>query len=239
MKNWKAFFIDVDNTLLDFEAYVKNAIRDGFGQFGIHTDCRNPYEVFTEENNKLWRRIEEGSLTFEGLELIRWNIIFDRLGVDFDGPQFERYFRSALDESAVPVAGAEELLHKLHERGIVCVASNGPYYQQTHRLELAGMAPLIDYCFISENMGAAKPSRDFFERAFEVLNEGRQEPVDPSECLMIGDSLTSDIVGGKAMGMDTCYYNHNGTSSGRIHEYAPDFSARSLAEIADWISESR
>lgn len=236
MKQWKAFFLDVDNTLLDFDEYVRTSIRDGFAFFQLHTACSDPYAVFTEENNKLWRRIEDGSLTFEGLEQIRWNIIFDKLGIDFDGPRFEQYFREALNESAIPVAGALELACLLHECGLVCAASNGPYYQQVHRLELAGMSKCFDYYFISERLGASKPAPEFFERGFSLLNEGRGIPIQPSECLIIGDSLTSDIAGGKAIGMDTCFYNHSCIPESKIHEYKPTFHASTLSAISSWIT---
>ena len=93
--------------------------------------------MFHRENNKLWRRIEEGTLTFPELEKIRWNNVFAALDMDFDGVVFEKYFRTALHESAIPVNGARELLEALRGRYLLAAASNGPYEQQLHRLALA------------------------------------------------------------------------------------------------------
>lgn len=59
----KAIFIDIDNTLLDFDAYVRTTMEQGFAHFGLPAYRPEMYHTFTAENNKLWRQIEEGTLT--------------------------------------------------------------------------------------------------------------------------------------------------------------------------------
>ena len=168
---------DLDNTLLDFDEYIRRTMREGFAHFGLKP--YEPYmeEIFHRENGKLWRQIEQGTLTFAELERIRWNNVFAALDIDFDGTVFETYFRAALYDSAIPVPGAMELLEALHGTYPLAVASNGPYDQQLHRLEIGGMRPYFDYFFISERAGAAKPSREFFDYAFRALNRNRPDPV--------------------------------------------------------------
>lgn len=58
----KAIFIDIDNTLLDFDAYVRTTMEQGFAHFGLPAYHPEMYHTFTAENNKLWRQIEEGTL---------------------------------------------------------------------------------------------------------------------------------------------------------------------------------
>ena len=209
----KAVFIDIDNTLLSFSEYVKHPMQRGFDHFGLKGDEPYMYDIFTEENNKLWRRIEQGTLVFSELEKVRWNIIFARLGFEFDGTVFEKYFRRALSDSAIPMPGANEMLRYLSGKYILCVASNGPYEQQVHRLEVAGMKQYFDYIFISEKLGASKPSEEFFSKAFAQFNSGREEAIIPADTIIIGDSLTSDIEGGRSYGMKTCFYNVSGVES--------------------------
>ena len=209
MMKLKAIFIDIDNTLLSFDAYVKQTMEQGFAHFGLKTYELWMYDTFTQVNNGLWRQIEDGTLTFAELTKIRWNRVFEALGIDFDGPVFEKYFRGALYDSAIPEDGAYELLDALKEDYILCAASNGPYEQQLHRLEIAGMRDAFDAVFISEKVGASKPSEKFFDYAFAELNTGREEQITPQECMMIGDSLTSDIRGGQMYGMQTCLYRRS------------------------------
>ena len=191
-------FIDIDNTLLDFDEYIRRTMREGFAHFGLKP--YEPYmeEIFRRENGKLWRQIEQGTLTFAELERIRWNNVFAALDIDFDGTVFETYFRAALYDSAIPVPGAMELLEALHGKYPLAVASNGPYDQQLHRLELAGMKRYFDWFFISERLGASKPAAAFFDGAFAQLNEGRAAPLPPEEleipaqaCRELRDTVSS------------------------------------------------
>ena len=224
----KAIFIDIDNTLLDFDAYVRTTMEQGFAHFGLPAYRPEMYHTFTAENNKLWRQIEEGTLTFAELQKIRWNNVFTALGIHFDGPAFEHYFRAALHESAIPVPGAMELLQSFSGRALLCVASNGPYEQQLHRLEIGGMRPYFDYFFISEHAGAAKPAPAFFDYAFRELNENRSVPILPQETLIIGDSLSSDIAGGLQYGMKTCYYRRPGAPAAPA---GVDYTVTALSRI--------
>ncbi len=224
----KAVFIDIDNTLLSFSEYVKHTMKDGFAHFGLKHYEPYMYDIFAEENDKLWHGIEQGTIVFSELEKVRWNIIFSRLGINFDGTMFEKYFRRALYDSAIPMPSANEMLRYLNGKYILCVASNGPYEQQVHRLEVAGMKRYFDYIFISEKLGASKPSEEFFKRAFSELNSGREETIMPSDAIIISDSLTSDIVGGRNYGMKTCFYNVSGVENDNIET---DYVINELNEI--------
>ena len=86
----KLVLIDIDNTLLDFDAYIRRTMEEGFAHFGLRPYEPWMYDVFHRENNKLWRQIEEGTLTFPELEKIRWNNVFAALDMDFDGVVFEK-----------------------------------------------------------------------------------------------------------------------------------------------------
>ena len=227
--NIKAVFIDIDNTLLDFDAYVVKTLSEGFKKYDIAEFQPWMLEIFHVENNKLWKRIEEGTLCFEELEKVRFNNYFSKIGVEFDGPFFEKYFRSALNECAIPVEDAIELLDYLSQKYIVCAASNGPFDQQLNRIKIAGMDQYFDYYFISSDIGASKPSGDFYAEAFKRLNQGRSDEIKPKETIMIGDSLTSDMAGGRNYGMHTCYYNRSGQ---KIDNFEYDIMVASLCEIA-------
>ena len=75
--------------------------------------------------------------------------------------------------------------------------------QQLNRLEMAGLLPYFDHVFVSESLGYRKPEKAFFDACRAFLPD-----VAADECMMIGDSLTADITGGKNAGMKTIWYNH-------------------------------
>ena len=202
----RTILIDIDNTLLDFHKCADGCIRQGFQELGLpYTDRTFP--TFITINDELWRDIEQGRLTREGLRLIRWDRIFRALGLSADGPAFEDRFSSLLFESHEPVEGALEALRYLSGKYAVYAASNASYAQQRHRLELAGMLPYVREIFASREIGAAKPSPAFFAACLERIGNPSKD-----EVLLLGDSLTADVAGGIAFGLHTGWYNHAGES---------------------------
>ena len=226
MDNIKAVFIDIDNTLLDFNKCALWSMQKAFNDYGLSFE-NSMFDTFNMINNRLWLRIEKGELTKEELYACRWNMIFAQIGNDIDGVEFENVFYSYLTESAEPVDGALDLLKYLHGKYLVCAASNASYAQQIKRLNNAGMTEYLDRIFISEQIGFSKPQKEFFERCFEKIS-----PIVPPETVMIGDSLTADIEGGASFGMKTCRYNHNLTNESSD---LPDYTECSLSEIKKYL----
>ena len=217
----KVLFLDIDNTLLDFDAGAAWGMEQCFRKAGLEYRSEM-FSVFTEENNKIWQRIERRELTMDDLFHVRWQAILAHLGLEADGVEMEKEFRRLLHLTAVPVEGAEELLKYLYKKDYcLCAASNGPYEQQINRLKSADMLKYFDHCFVSEKIGADKPGKQFFDGCMRLL-----PGVQPEECMMIGDSLTADIAGGKLYGMSTCWYvpsvekyNEEKSKSGKPAEY--------------------
>lgn len=207
----RVLFIDIDNTLLDFDGYVRETMKKGFQKFDLKPYTEEMFPVFRRINTELWQEIEEGKLTLAELTKIRWSRILETLNIDFDGIRFEDYFREGLFHSAIPIDGAMEMLSYLEKRYLLCAASNGPYEQQRNRLKKAGMDPFFSHFFISERIGVSKPAEAFFTRSIQELNEALihrgEDPATPSEIMIIGDSLTSDMAGGQKSGLKTCLFD--------------------------------
>lgn len=215
---------DIDNTLLDFTAGALNTIREGFAEFGL------PYtpdvgEAFFRVNNALWRRIETGALTKQELYRIRWDMIFADRGIAADGPAFEKRFRQGINESAVPVDGARELLEYLHGRYRVFAASNAAYEQQEKRLRKAGLLEFFDGLFISDRLGCTKPSPEFFVKCADGAE------AEPRNILMLGDSYEADILGAAGVGMRTCLYAPGAAPV--VAAQRPDLIVTSLLQVKD------
>lgn len=190
--------LDVDNTLLDFDRCAVYAMSKAMSDWKMeYTD--EIFEVFCEVNRDVWQQLEKGILTEEELYRIRWQLIFDRLGIQRNGAEFEHLFLKYLKESHETVEGAMELLQYLSAKYIICIVSNAPYDQQMGRLKAAGMLPYIQYIFISERLGCSKPGKGFFDACFEQLGSVNKE-----EVMIIGDSMTADIAGGVTYGLKTC-----------------------------------
>lgn len=217
----KNIFLDIDNTILDFDKCAASSIKAGFKEYGLEFS-EKVREVFTRINNGLWAEIERGTLTKQGLYDVRWNRIFEELGIEADGGSFEHTFKAGLAESAETVDGAHELLEYLAPRYRVCAASNGPRREQENRLARAKMTEYFDFIFTSEGVGAEKPDKAFFDGCFACMKDAQTD-----ETVIIGDSPTADIDGGRAYGLTTIWYNHKGSAE----KSRADFTVNKLADI--------
>ena len=220
-------FLDIDNTLLDFHACAQASLIPAFESAGL-AFLPEYIPTFHKVNDALWRQIEDGVLTREGLYAVRFFRLFEALGLSGDGDAAEVNFRRALAESAEPVAGAHALLRHLYPRYTLCAASNSLHLQQVKRLSRAGMLPYFTHLFTSEMLGVAKPDPAFFEAAFRLLDNPPKET-----CILIGDSLTADIRGGAAAHIRTCWYNPRGRTEPL--DCPPTYTVKSLDEIRTFL----
>lgn len=221
----RAVLMDIDDTLLDFGLCAKESMRIGFSELGLPFSAET-YAAFTRINDVLWQKIERGELTTQELFKIRWNRIFDALGIQADGEAFEQRFLALLYQTAIPVSGAQEICAYLQDRYILCAASNAFHDQQLNRLSMAGLLPYFSHVFVSESLGYRKPERAFFDACLSSLPD-----ITAEECVMVGDSLTADIAGGATAGMQTVWYNHNRRSV--PENCAAGHIIDSLAELKD------
>ena len=146
------------------------------------------------------------------------------LGVEVDGAEANARYEALLHFGHWFIPGAEELLRTLAPDYDLYLASNGVASVQHSRIASAGIAPYFKGVFISEEMGAVKPQREYFEACFR-----RIPGFDPSRALMVGDSLTSDVRGGINAGIRTCWLNYNG-KPGRPG-IMPDYEIRAITEL--------
>ena len=196
-------FMDIDNTLLDFAAGTRDSLRQLLASFGLEltTDRESRFHVI---NDRLWAAYERGDIPKSAIFERRFAEFLGELGIETDPLEANEQFAGGLRESAVLMPGCMELLHALRGKCRLFAVTNGVVTTQTPRLEKAGFAPFFEQIFISEAMGCKKPEKEFFDRCFDAIG-----PVDKARCIILGDSLTSDMQGGRNAGIATCYLGSN------------------------------
>ena len=206
MKKYRKLLFDVDNTLLDFDEAERNGIRKVLEAYGEIPD-EGKLALYSSINASLWKAYERGEIVRDTIMETRFQLFFDRLGKQINGQKAEEMYRAQLDASAVMIEGAQELLDVLAPEYELYVITNGVSETQYRRLKTSGIDRYMKGIFVSEDAGFQKPRKEFFEYCFS-----RMEDPDPSGMLVIGDSLSSDIRGGNAAGIDTCWFNRKGES---------------------------
>ena len=219
-------FIDLDNTILDFDAGEAVALSTAMQKHGIEP-AREVLERYHVINKALWEQLEEGLVTRDRLRTERFARLFSELSLDADPELVEQDYADMLSHQHVFMPGAEELLQELKAQGYrLYIASNGTASTQWQRIREAGIEGYFCHIFISEELGANKPDPRFFELAAEAI-----EDYDSEKAVIIGDSLSSDIRGGIAAGIHTCLYVPEGRQLPVREDVVPEHVVRRLSEV--------
>lgn len=197
----KFLFFDLDDTLLDFHKAEAWALRQALIQSGIEpTDAI--VARYSEINQSQWELLEEKKLTREQVLIRRFRLLFQELGVHASCEDTQHCYENLLAKGHDFMPGAPELLELLKGRYQLYLVSNGTAMVQDCRLRDSGIEQYFQGVFISERIGVDKPQKEFFDRSFATIPD-----FDPSQAMIVGDSLTSDIRGGNNAGIQTCWYN--------------------------------
>lgn len=220
---FKFLLIDMDDTVLDFKKAEYVAIRKTLAEAGLDptdTVCTR----YSEINDGYWKRLERKEVTRRQLQVGRFADLFAELGVVADGEACaDRYMENlALGHDFMP--GAEEALQALSKKYNLYLASNGNTDTQRSRIALAGIEKYFEAIFISGEVGVNKPDKGFFDHCF-----AKMEGFDPQKALIVGDSLSSDILGGKNAGISTCWVNPGHKVA--PPELQPDYQIESLSQL--------
>ena len=221
----RAILWDVDGTLLDFAAAEKAAIQKLFGEFGLGECPDDMAARYSVLNDGYWKRLERGEITKAEVLVGRYRDFFSELGIDPAlAEPFNARYQIALGDTVVYRDDSLNLVKSLHGKVKQYVVSNGTVIAQTKKLERSHLGEWMDGIFLSEQLGAEKPSPRFFEQVFAALPDIPKE-----DMLIVGDSLTSDMQGGLNAGVPTCWYNPKGLP--RPEGMAIDFEIQDLHQI--------
>ena len=202
---YKAIFVDIDDTLLDYIPCCRQSFDEALQliQMDHVEDKDRLFDLFMEISNRLFSEAKRGIYTVAQVMDLYPAEFIERAG----WPQhllepFTQGFRQGWGNSHALVEGAFEMLQTLHQRGYkLYAASNSFGHLQRKRLQLAGVLPFFEGTYISMDIGYDKPDRRFYDFA---LNDAQ---LSADEVLMIGDSMTTDIIGAQQVGIDTCWFN--------------------------------
>ncbi|MGX7030081.1 YjjG family noncanonical pyrimidine nucleotidase [Vagococcus zengguangii] len=219
--SYSTLLLDLDNTILSFDQAEKYALRKLLEEQAIDWD-ESLFESYHQKNKALWQALEKGKVARDYVLSQRFVELFHQLDVEVDGHAMDQLFRSYLAEEIFFMPRAKEVLTELKKDKQLYVVTNGVADTQKKRIEKAGLASYFDELFISEEIGHQKPSPLFFDHVLANVEEQNQ-----AEILVVGDSLSADILGGNQAGLDTCWY-----SPGKANEVIqPTYQIKALDEL--------
>lgn len=204
-----ALLWDLDDTLLDFAAAERAAIQNLFREFGLGACSEEMLQHYSEINRTYWGRLERGELTKPEVLVGRFREFFETEQIDSAiAEQFNQKYQLSLGDTIVYRDDSLDIVKSLRGRVKQYIVSNGTVTAQSKKLRRSGFGALMDGIFLSEQLGAEKPSALFFDQVLAAL-----APIDRAQVMIVGDSLSSDIQGGRNAGITTCWYDPHGKAA--------------------------
>lgn len=222
-------FLDVDDTVLDWVKTEESALKKAFKDYGIEIG-EDIIKRYAEVNLSWWERLERGEVTRDEVMVGRFNDILDEFGLNIAGEEIQDIYENHLCEGHFYMTGAENLLEKIYGKYRLFLSSNGSYKVQKARLDSSGCLHYFENHFISEEIGAEKPNPEFLRRAVKTIVN-----FNPDKSVIVGDSLTSDVLEGKNFGIKTVWFNCR-NRKGR-DDIVPDYEISDLSLLPGLLEE--
>ncbi len=199
---YTSLFLDLDNTLLDFNMAEKQAVKRVLADHGLPAGDETA-SLYSAINKSYWERFERGEIPKSAIFVGRFETLLEKLDRTGDAAAISETYCRYLSDGFFTVDGAFALLDYLKEKGYRLYATtNGLSSTQYKRIDGSGLRPYFDGIFVSEDAAAQKPQKEYFEYVIAHIPEK-----DRSHMLVLGDSQSSDILGGINAGIDTCWFN--------------------------------
>lgn len=226
MNHYTTILWDVDGTLLDFLYSQRYALTKCLRTVGIEA-TEEILQRYSKINDTYWKRLELGEITKNELLTGRFTTLFEEYGMKgIDVESFRMEYQEALGSVYAFIDDSLTLCKALQGHIKQYVITNGVTSTQKNKLKLSGLMEVMDGVFISEEIGAPKPQKEFFDYVLAHVEEQ-----DKSKILVVGDSLSSDIKGGVQAGLATCWYRPEGTENPT--DLQPDVEISDLQQIYD------
>ena len=213
MKQYKAVFIDWDDTIGDFIGAAKLALQDMYEKYNLSEYFASFEEFFLlykPHNIELWDKYGKDLVTKEYLSFDRFffplmhgSRIGERLKVKGErqevaalAEQLSEDFLNMTTARFSLLPGAEELVRYLAAKYPLTVVTNGFVEVQYEKFDKSGLRDCFAHIALSEEVGCQKPNPRIFEEAL------RMNGISAEDAVMIGDSYNSDIQGAINAGID-------------------------------------
>ena len=196
--------LDADNTIFDFEKCEHTALRETLAGAGLPFDD-DIAKSYSSINDALWKKLEQGIVTSDELRVRRFSELVEKCFTKMKMPDpqtLSEAFVSSLSRQTILIENTESYMSELCRHCEIYIITNGIAEVQRSRFDKSTIKQYVKKVYISGELGAKKPDSSFFDM---VLNDLPQK--DKSRIIVVGDSLSSDMQGGKNAGLTTCLFD--------------------------------
>lgn len=200
---------DLDDTLWDCagnsvlslrKLYDANGLSEHFHSFDSFNN------IYQHINDELWAALPDSSMTVAEVREERFIRTLSSVGIHstaLGGKLNEEYMRLMVSCPGT-MPHASEVLEQLAPHYRISIVTNGIADVQRGKLAASGLDRFAYDVFVSDEIGAMKPKKDYFDRVLKSLH------TEKSSCIVIGDNAVTDIKGAVDFGIDAVWYNWKG-----------------------------
>ena len=223
--NYPYLLFDADNTLFDFDKANRTAFSTMCRENDV-PDTEENYKIYERCNGALWTAFDRGEVTKDFLVVQRFRDFLAEIGLRRDPEECNRVHLATLGVSHVLLPHAEDVCRRLSKTHKLYLVTNAVASVQRERLRRSTITPYITDAFISEEAGWAKPHTEYFDYVFAHI-----DGITRDNCIVIGDSLSSDIKGANNYGLPCCWFNPKGVA--RPTDLRIDYEITDLRQLYD------
>lgn len=205
----KYIIFDLDDTLCDYKSAKRIAIcrvNEKLNQIINGIDIEEFWKEYFILEKRLFRLYVERIIDFDEYNLKKFTgVIMEKVdnAALLSNELYEIYTDSVIEsiklfEDILPTLK----LIKDKEYSLV-ILTNGPANEQRRKLKILDIEQYIDNIYISAETGLFKPDKKAFEYVLEDLK------INPSQTMMVGNSLENDILGAEQIGIKTVLVDRN------------------------------
>lgn len=226
----KVIFFDMYQTLVDTDIknnkeLTKNAFKKIFVAYLLHKGVENAkasrFHSFYNKELDSFYEIHDKETKHHNFETILFETFRKYYDFDVDKEELEDMayaFRKISRGYATLYPGVKEMLETLSKDYTLILASYTQGVYSERELEEVGMRKYFTHCVFSSYIGFKKKSDNFYKKCLEVAQ------TEPSNCIMVGDSLDEDIFMAKRNGMRTVWVINPLSKDSEISDVVPDAS---------------
>lgn len=229
MTHFPILLFDADNTLFNFDIGNRRA----FSRVCLicnFPDTDDLFHTYEQANAEMWSAFDRGECSKDFLVVERFRLFLQRAGLQADAAYCNKIHLDTLKTNTVLMPHALEVCRTLSESHRLYIVTNAVAAVQKARLAASDIFPYISAAFISEDAGASKPSEAYFDYVFS-----RIPGITHENCLLIGDSISSDMQGANNYDIPCCWYNPHGLSA--PNELRVDYEIQDLKQLIPIVSE--
>lgn len=206
-QTFKFIYFDLDGTLLDHKRAEQQALRDIHHHFDLFngTDADELVKVYQAINSEQWKLYSQHKVSREELQRNRFEQTLLELELDATrhkevGGKYMNFYQNHWEW----IEGARQAFKLIKQKFDVGILTNGFAETQKKKFEQFDLYDKADHLVISEEVGVMKPHPSVFKFATEKTGYNAKD------ILYVGDSYSSDVIGGTDFGWQVAWFTHNG-----------------------------